>query len=630
MSLEEPKVVAATPVETERLERAAVAAGVGIWEYFPATGEFRGDPRWNELFGFPSGAQVSYRDWLDRMHPDDREGAAEALRQACNPGGALECCCHCRIVAADGITRRLLLKGNARPGGEPFRLIGIAVKVQAEDGQDAYRHSLEAQAQLAGGLAHDFNNLLSVLTGHTSLALRHAGDAEASREHLEQIARAGDRAVALIQQLLSFSQRQFLEPRPVDLNSAIRAMEPSLRILAGARVELVLHPDSKPALAQVDPRQLEVAVSALVAGAAEVTGGGGRLKIETRSAEAPGQYAVLCATHSGRVGGDASRLFEPYYSIEPSRKGARLALAAVYGFARQSGGYVSAQLGADETAFMVYLPAAPADAVTSPVSAPRLRGSETVLLVDERPSFRESRAAALRLFGYRVLEAAGAGEAMLAARSRGYRVDLLITGGVVTDGTMAGWDLADTLSAFCPGLRALFLMSEGEARPRTEQLADPSRIFLEPPFDEDRMAGQVREALAAPVRPRTILLVDDDPQVRSLLHALLRNAGYQVIVATDGAEAIATSQERSFDLLLTDLIMPKREGLETIRHFRKNYPKVRIIAMSGSFDRGFLSMAGRLGAEAILQKPIQSLDLIETVGKILSSPGAGHGAPDDA
>ena len=114
-----------------------------------------------------------------------------------------------------------------------------------------------------------------------------------------------------------------------------------------------------------------------------------------------------------------------------------------------------------------------------------------------------------------------------------------------------------------------------------------------------------------------ILVVDDDEAVRRVLRAMLESGGFEVLEAPNGNEASILQSATPADLLITDLIMPEREGLETITAFRRDFPGVRIIAISGAFGGAFLNAARLLGADAILPKPVSASKLLEVAGKLL-------------
>ena len=116
----------------------------------------------------------------------------------------------------------------------------------------------------------------------------------------------------------------------------------------------------------------------------------------------------------------------------------------------------------------------------------------------------------------------------------------------------------------------------------------------------------------------TILVVDDEPAVLSLLRSILTSAGYEVMEAANGKEAVTLTEEAHVDLVLTDLAMPEQEGFETIKILRKRLPQLKIIAMSGRFAGQILHVAELLGAQATIAKPIRPPELLELVRRVLA------------
>lgn len=118
----------------------------------------------------------------------------------------------------------------------------------------------------------------------------------------------------------------------------------------------------------------------------------------------------------------------------------------------------------------------------------------------------------------------------------------------------------------------------------------------------------------------TILVVDDDPGVREVIRSMLESAGYEVMAAENGREALKILRSSHVDLILTDLVMPEQEGIETIKTLRREYPNLKVIAMSGAFGGDYLRIASYLGAHATLPKPIQMPALLQLIGQMLLAP----------
>ena len=116
---------------------------------------------------------------------------------------------------------------------------------------------------------------------------------------------------------------------------------------------------------------------------------------------------------------------------------------------------------------------------------------------------------------------------------------------------------------------------------------------------------------------RRIVVADDESGMRLLLSVILTGAGYEVLEASNGLEAVRLCERGGIDLLLTDLVMPDHEGLETIRRMRQERPDIPIVAMSGAFDGNFLEVARAMGAAAVIQKPFRPEQVLKVVGQVL-------------
>jgi two-component system, cell cycle sensor histidine kinase and response regulator CckA len=230
---------------------------------------------------------------------------------------------------------------------------------------------LEAVGQLTGGIAHDFNNILMVIMGNLDLLKRGTPLDAAAMELVGEVQHAAEHGQQLVNDLLTFAGRRHLHPQPIDVNALVERMARLLdRTLgSGVRVSTILGPEAGTALA--DPTALEAALLNVSLNARDAMPGGGTLTIRTArgkviGAEAaaadltPGSYAMLSLedTGEGMAPEVVARLFEPFFTTKT--KGTGLGLSMVYGFARQSGGAVTAESTPGRgTTIRLYLPMAP-------------------------------------------------------------------------------------------------------------------------------------------------------------------------------------------------------------------------------------------------------------------------------
>ncbi|MEO8089942.1 MAG: PAS domain-containing protein [Gemmatimonadales bacterium] len=374
---------------------------------------------------------------------------------------------------------------------------------------------MEAVGQLAGGVAHDFNNLLTAIMGYTSLLLKAVPPGDQKHEDLLEIDRAAFRATELTQQLLAFSRRQMLQPTVIDLNAVLSDTMRMLGRLLGEHIELVILPEPGLGVVRADRGQVEQVIINLAVNARDAMDGGGRLTLETRNVSldhayvsqhpgaAEGDYVMLAVTDSG-TGMDAAtqaRIFEPFFTTKERGKGTGLGLATVYGIVKQSGGtiYVYSELDRGTT-FKIYLPrvlAPPgATAITIPASPPSVRGTETVMVVEDEERVRSLTCRVLRTYGYTVLEAENGGEALLIAEQHPTPIHLLLTDVVLP--RMSGRRLADRLVRVYSDLRVLYMSGYTDGSIVNHGALDPGTAFLQKPFTPDALAQKLRAVLDAP------------------------------------------------------------------------------------------------------------------------------------
>jgi len=365
--------------------------------------------------------------------------------------------------------------------------------------------------RLAGGVAHDFNNVLTAVRSYSELLLEDmAGDPSLAplAADVEEIRRAVDRASALTRQLLAFSRKQVVRPRPLDVAQVLAGLEPMLRRLTPESIELeiVAPPAGEPAPVLADVGQLEQIVLNLCVNAHDAMPAGGTLRVETRARVArDGREWVALVVRDTGVGMDETtraRMFEPFFTTKPQGKGTGLGLATVYGIVQQAQGVlvVESTVGAG-TSFTVLFPrldaadqSAPSVArETAPPSAPDRAASDTpaqtVLVVEDEDAVRTSLRRILERQGYRVLEARHGVEALRVVAGQLDRIDLVLTDVVMPE--MGGRELAEWLAGARPETRVVFMSGyTGGARVR-------GAAFVQKPFAAEEVVEVVRGALAA-------------------------------------------------------------------------------------------------------------------------------------
>jgi signal transduction histidine kinase/ActR/RegA family two-component response regulator len=415
--------------------------------------------------------------------------------------------------------RPLVLSVSAAPMTDGSGRVTGILKVVADmtavrhlEGQVRQSQKMEAIGQLAGGIAHDFNNLLTAVLNNAELAQRQLEPSEGPHAELAQIVEAGRRAASLTRQLLTFSRRQVLQPRPVDLNQVVGQLEELLRRVISEDIRLDVVLASSPCVVLADPSQLEQVVMNLVVNARDAMPGGGILSIETsvgtgaparRGAAAAGRHVTLTVRDTG-IGMDSAtqaRIFEPFFTTKPVGQGTGLGLATVYGIVEQSEGNITVTSAPGRgTTFTVHLPGHVTDAPggePSPLGPPALsRGSERLLLVEDDPGVRTTLERLLVRQGYWVVSARNGAEALERFEECGGTIDAVLTDIVMPE--LSGRELVARLRERDPELRVLFMSGYDEKALRPGGALPPGARAIVKPFTIADLLSSLRAVLDLP------------------------------------------------------------------------------------------------------------------------------------
>jgi signal transduction histidine kinase/CheY-like chemotaxis protein len=388
-------------------------------------------------------------------------------------------------------------------------LIDVTRRKQLE-AQLLQAQKMEAVGMLAGGIAHDFNNLLTIITGYSQLLLASLGESDRNRTAVEQIMTAGDRAAALTRQLLSFSRRQTMQPKVLDVNALVDSLAVMLRRLIGEDIDLRLDLAADAGQVNADPGKIEQVIMNLAVNSRDAMPAGGTLTIKSGNVELdehysathtrvkPGSYVMLAVidTGSGMDAETRARLFEPFFTTKGQGRGTGLGLSIVFGIVRQSGGNleVSSEQGKG-TAVRIYLPRVAQAAVLETESPADTSepGNETILLVEDEEMVRKFVRETLEHEGYKILEAAGPEQAARISSTYEGPIHLIITDVVMPQEN--GRSLAARLLRQRQDMKVLYMsgytdtsiVGTAEEMERAE--------FLQKPFTPSALAKKVRTVL---------------------------------------------------------------------------------------------------------------------------------------
>jgi signal transduction histidine kinase/response regulator RpfG family c-di-GMP phosphodiesterase len=474
-----------------------------------------------QLTGFPAQRFVDDPEFgMSRVHPEDVARVAQAFRDAVTTGAYS---CEFRWRCADDSFRVLLDQGVLAPPEEGRRqeIFGTILDITDQrllQQQLVQAQKMEAVGQLTGGIAHDFNNLLTVVLGNIDLLGRRFAADERVQRQLAAMRHAAERGQSLTGQLLAFSRRQHLRPESLDVSALVRGFEPLIRRAIGENIAVEITIGEDPAVCEVDASQLETTLLNLAVNARDAMPDGGTLRIAVRridhdadlmvrhSDATPGPWIALSIDDNGcgMPREVLNRAFEPFFTTKEPGKGSGLGLSQVYGFVRQSGGFVTltSHVGAG-TQLSIYLPPSSKPMAVPrfiPPAAPAARTrSETVLLVEDDAAVLAVGIEMLTDLGYRVITASDAGGALEILR-RGRPVDLIFTD-VVMPGGKTGVQLADEARALRPQIKVLLTSGyTGEALARHQPNHSDWPIIAKP-FRQPDLAASIRKILESDALP---------------------------------------------------------------------------------------------------------------------------------
>ncbi|MGF1621424.1 MAG: PAS domain-containing protein, partial [Rhodomicrobiaceae bacterium] len=502
----------------------------GFHDYF--------NQRWYEYTGVSKGA-TDGEEWNGMFHPDDQERAWERWRHSLETGEPYHI--EYRLRHHSGVYRWVLGRGQPvlDEQGRIRRWFGTCTDIQeivdareilARSHEDLERQitertdelmraeeqlrqsqKMEAIGRLTGGIAHDFNNMLAVVIGGLNLLERRIAQGDPNiGKYIDGAKDGAQRAAALTQRLLAFSRQQPLSPRPLNPVRLINGMLEILTRTLGERIEIVNDTMKAVWPVNVDPVQLENALLNLAVNSRDAMPDGGTLTIETVNAEitksqagecgaAPGEFVVITVSDSGEgmTSDVLEKAFDPFFTTKSVGKGTGLGLSQVFGFVRQSGGFVTirSQPGAG-TNVSIHLPryageALPGDDADNAPAMVYGSKDEIVLVVEDDERVLNFSVEALRELGYTALATRSPAEA-LGMIENGQGVSLLFAD-VVMPG-MTGPELAERATSLKPGLKVLFTSGYADETFDGNGRLDTTGNFLAKPFSLDQLAAKVREA----------------------------------------------------------------------------------------------------------------------------------------
>ncbi|MGE5341633.1 MAG: ATP-binding protein [Candidatus Omnitrophota bacterium] len=473
------------------------------------------NPAGVELFGYCSKEEILAAN-IDReiyAHPEDRENFQKEIEK----NGYVKDY-EVEVRRKDGKTLVVLLTVTLvqNEAGDVVAYRGImrdiTQKKKLEEQLERIQ-KMEAIGTLAGGVAHDLNNILSGLTSYPELLLLQIPQESPLRKPLQTIKRTGEKAAAVVQDLLTLSRRGVAVNEVVNLNDIIRdyLSSPECKKLISyhpdARIDVVLDPNLLNVVGS--PIHLFKTTMNLVSNAVEAMPKGGwvRIRTENRFVSAPlkgfdtiseGRFVVLKITDDG-VGisqEDLTRIFEPFYTRKKmGRSGTGLGMSVVWATVKDHNGYIDirTQEGKGST-FELYFPGTTQKKPEKEVDVcfDRYRGEETILIIDDVEEQREVATKILSSLGYRAVAVCSGEKAVEYLRSE--CADLLIIDMILEAG-INGLETYRRILNIRPKQKAIIVSGFSETGEVKELLKLGAGTYIKKPYTLDQLGRAVREEL---------------------------------------------------------------------------------------------------------------------------------------
>jgi len=507
----------------QRFNLAMRATRDGLWDWNLVTNEIYFSPGWKYMLGYEDNELPNeFSVWEKLTHPEDVKRSRE-MQQELISKKRDRFQIEFRMKHKNGHWVDIFSRADAvfNSEGEAVRLVGTHVDITERKRNEKEREKLQNQlrqaqkmesvGRLAGGVAHDFNNMLSVILGNTEIIMEDLDKNQPFYPNLLEIEKAANRSVEITRQLLAFARKQTILPKVLDLNETVNSMLKMIQRLIGEDINLVWLPAKTPCLVLMDPTQIDQILANLCVNAKDAIAGVGKITIETCKVRFNEEY---CADHSGFVPGDfislvvsdngcgmekeiLDNLFEPFYTTKSVDKGTGLGLATVYGIIKQNNGFINVYSEPNEgSSFKIYLPFYDGISVqdnNKNAMVPDLRGSETILLVEDELSILNMAAQILDRLGYTVLTANKPGEAIRIVREQKGNIHLLITDVIMPE--MNGRELSMNLLATNPNMKCLFMSGYTANVIVHHGVLEDGVNFIQKPFSKKELSKMVREVL---------------------------------------------------------------------------------------------------------------------------------------
>ncbi len=542
------------------------------------------------------------------------------------------------MVIARDITERLRGQAERKRMSEQLRQV----------------RKLESIGMMAAGIAHGLSNILFPILGYAEMALDEAPDDGPMKALLIRLVGSAHRGREMVRQILAIARKSDGRRSVVDVAPVIDDLLNLLKTIIprDVRVRKAVEMDAGSVLAE--PSHIhQILMSLCINGLQAMEESGGVLSVDVCAAAfsatdddvppaGPGRYVRIRVsdTGAGMPPEALERIFEPRFTGQDHGGDAGMGLATIHEIIRSYGGVIRVEsttgIGVESTSgigvetapgigssFTVLLPAAEASAeepACEPLSSTFAGCSEHLLVVDDDARVVAMLTHMLRRMGYRVTPKTDSRQALAALEAAPDAYDLLLTDQEMPG--LSGTELAAKAHFLRPDLPILICSEREERITPEEALALGIRDHLIKPPDRVDLSLRIRQALER--NRKRILVIDDDPEILKMLKVVLERAGYEVIQAGNARDGRRLHDARKADLIITDIVMPDKNGNDFIYEIKKDFPGARIIAITGGGFYGTempLETALKLGAFKTFAKPLPKDELLAAIREELTPHG---------
>ena len=501
----------------ERYRSLINATASIIWTTDASGGFVEPQFSWEKFTGQPWSEQKGF-GWGEKIHPDDIKRVLEIWRKACEELSLYET--WGRVWNAN-LKEWRNFEVKAVPiisqDGLLHEWVGIITDVTERKRAEKEKERLESQLNqalkmeaigtLAGGIAHDFNNLLMTIQGRASIMLMKKDSSHPDIKHLKGIEDNVESAADLTRQLLGFARGGKYEVKPTNLNELVKKEN---RMFGRTKKQISIRGKYEKDLwsVEVDQGQIAQVLLNLYVNSWQAMPAGGDLYLETENVTleeidvepfsiAPGRYVKISVTDTG-VGMDKAtreKIFEPFFTTKEMGRGTGLGLASAYGIIKNHDGFINVHSEKGQGAtFNIYLPASEKEIIEEKKSdGETLRGSETVLFVDDEDTIIEVAGELFDQLGYKVLTAGNGREAIETYEKNKEKIDIVLLDMIMPD--MSGGDTYDSLKEVDPDIKVLLSSGYSLEGRATEILDRGCNGFIQKPFKMKELSQKLREIL---------------------------------------------------------------------------------------------------------------------------------------